>query len=229
MKKAVLVLMTIFIIVTGFSQTEKGKKFIGGRIFLNGSSSSSSDTLFKNGTNTFAIQIVPNYGYFIKDNLAIGANINFGINNSSSYWEYPNTNFKESFKSNSNSYGIGGFARYYKKITDNFLFFINGGVSYSYGTGRKEQITYSFPTGPPIQEIQTNTISFVGYPGLVYFITPKLGIEGSISSFNYNFSSSKNKTLLNDNLTKSSAYGINLNPISFGLCYYFQRKAEIEQ
>ena len=220
MKKALLVSMTIFTITTAYSQTEKGKKFIGGQISFNGNDNSYLDTINKREDHQFEIQIMPNYGYFIKDNLAVGANLNFGTSNSSS--SDGNINYPPGTTSKSHSiiYGIGGFARYYKKITDNFLFFLNGGISYSYETGRLEQTSYTHPA-PPVLEIQTNNISFGAYPGLVYFITPKLGIETGLGNLNYNISSSKNKTILNGNKTVSDNYGINLNTLSFGLSYYF--------
>lgn len=220
MKKALLVSMTIFTITTAYSQTEKAKKFIGGRISLNGNNNSYLDTVAKRGEHGFKIQIMPNYGYFIKDNLVVGANLNLGINNSSSTYGYINFPPDQTYKSHSIIYGIGGFARYYKKITDNFLFFLNGGISYSYETERIEQTTYTHPV-LPVQEILTNNISFGAYPGLVYFITPKLGIEAGLGNLNYNISSSKNKTILNGNKTVSDSYGINLNTLSFGLSYYF--------
>lgn len=220
MKKALLISMTIFTITTAYSQIGKGNKFIGGRINLYGNNDSHSDTVSNYNSRNFSTYIIPNIGFFIKDNFAVGANLQLGIINNSSYTEYSNQiPSKTGNKYNSISYGIGGFARYYKKITDNFLLFVNGGVSYAYQTKKIVSTNSIFPNNEPFEAIQ-QSVSVAVSPGLVYFITPKLGIESSFGNLNYTYSSSKNKKPINENVN-SSQYGINLNYLAFGLSYYF--------
>lgn len=228
MKKALLVSMTIFTFINGFSQTEKGRKFINGQISLSGNNNYSGGAVGSNKYNSssLAFQFVPNVGYFIKDNFAVGANLSFGVSNSTQEVEYPNQTPVETFyKSNSISYGIGGFARYYKKITDKFLFLTNGGVSYIYQTQKVDNSNnYFHPTGSPsVQTVQTNSFSVVITPGIVYFVSPKFGIETNFGNINYQNSSSKNLTLPSDAPSKSNKYGINLSVSTFflGLNYYF--------
>lgn len=228
MKKILLVLIALFTIVTCYSQTEKGKKFIGGQLNLSNNTYSYLDTLYKSNRNSFGFQIVPNFGYFIKDNFAIGVNVNFGVSNTTQNQEQQYLPTKTTSKSNSISYGGGGFARYYKKITDNFFFFANGEVSYIYQTQKfvysNNDPNYVYPTSDPAnQEVQTNSISFDVNPGLVYFVTPKLGIQTTFGDIYYNNSTSKNISLLFDNHRNVNDYGINLNISTFylGLNYYF--------
>jgi len=227
MKKCFLVLLTVCAIRVSYSQTEKGKMFIGGQVSLSGSSQSHIDTSYKSENNTVGFSIAPNYGYFIKDNFAIGATINFGVSNSTQNTSYTSP-ITYTNKSNTLSYGIGGFANYYVNITDNFKFYFNGGVNYLYSTqntkhSNNDPYYFYSPRNPENQEIQTNAISFSIAPGLVYFVTPKLGIQTTFGNINYNYSSSKNKSLLHDNHTNISSYGANLNPSTFslGLNYYF--------
>ena len=234
MKKCFLVLLSVWAIQTSYSQTEKGKMFIGGsgQINLSGNKVSNLDASSKSDNNTFGFSIAPNYGYFIKDNFAIGANINLGVSNSTQNLNYnyinqtPPSTYTN--KSNTLSYGIGGFACYYLNITDNFKCYFNGGVSYLYST-QKVKLSNNDPTfvygtnDPENQEIQTNNISFAFSPGFVYFLTPKIGIQTTFGNIYYNYSSSKNKSLFYDNRTNTGSYGIDLNlsTFSLGMNYYF--------
>jgi len=228
MKKCFLVLLSICAIQVSYSQTEKGKMFIGGQLNLSGSRLSHLDTLYKSENNTVGFSFAPNYGYFIKDNFAIGATVNFGVSNSTQNTSDTQILSTVTRKSNTLSCGIGGFARYYLNITDNFKFYFNGGINYLYSTQKiklsNNDPTYVYsPSNPESQEIQTNTISFAISPGLVYFVTPKIGIQTTFGNINYNYFSSTNKSLLYDNHNNVNSYGVNLNlsTFSFGLNYYF--------
>jgi hypothetical protein len=229
MRKSLLTFIAIVTITNCYSQTEKGKKIIGGQFNLSSYNYSDLDTLFKFDRNYLEFQIVPSFGYFIKDNFAIGVNLNFGFSNSTeknanSY----NTLTETTAKANSISYGGGGFARYYKKIADKFFFYANGEVAYTYKVQKSDYSTsnpnYVYPpTSPAHQEVQYNTISVEINPGLVYFATPKLGIQTSFGDIFYNNSTSKNISLLHDNHNNSHNYGISLNMRTFylGINYYF--------
>jgi hypothetical protein len=229
MKKCFLVLLTVCAMQTSYSQTEKGKNFIGGQINLSGSTSSFLDTLNKFDNNSFGFSVSPNYGYFIADNVAIGVNVNFGISNAVQNSKYSNNIPSEfTYKSNTLSYGGGAFARYYLNISDKFKFYFNGGLNYFYSTQKiknsNNDPNYVYSTSNPAnKEVQTNSLAFAISPGLVYFITPKVGLHTSFGNLNYNYSRSKNISLLYDNHNNSSSYGFNFNLTTFyvGLNYYF--------
>jgi len=182
MKKAVLISMALLTIITCYSQTKKGNNFLGGQISLHGNTNSNLDTSYKSDIKSFGLQLNPGYGHFIKDNFAIGFNLNFGISDETRKSEYPNQiPSKREIKSNLISYGIGGFTRYYKKIVDKFYFYLNGEVSYTYQIEKmvnsNNDPNYVFTTYYPAnQNVQTNIISIQIAPGVVYFVTSKLGI-----------------------------------------------------
>lgn len=213
----------------GYSQTEKGKMFVGGQISLSGNTNSNLDTLSKYDYNYVNFTFAPNFGYFIMDNFAIGANINLGVSNSKNDYNYTNqTPSLTTNKSTTLSYGVGGFTRYYINITDNFKFFFNGGINYLHQTQKttnsNNDPNYIYSTSnPATQEHQINNISFAISPGIVYFVTPKLGIQAAFGNINYSYSSSKNTSLSYDNHNNSNNYGINLNLSTFnlGMNYYF--------
>ncbi len=222
MKKILLTTVTIFTIATGFSQTEKGKKFIGGQFSLYGNNNSTLDDVNKNTDNSFTFRLIPNIGYFVKDNLAIGGNLYISVSNQDQTHSFINGNLPPTTsKINSSTYGIGGFVRHYNKITESFHFFINGRIAYNYGM---EKTSYSSSSNST--DIKTNTYGLSVAPGLVYFATPKLGIEMSYGSLYYNFSTQKETNSTSpssDSHGSGSSYGANLNLSAFnlGLNYHF--------
>lgn len=79
MKKTIITLAIILVGITGaFAQFEKGRMLIGGSL---GFSSTSED--WEQGSNsitagkTTTISFAPQFGYFVMDNLAVGAAIDF--------------------------------------------------------------------------------------------------------------------------------------------------------
>jgi len=232
MKKFLLTLLAFSTLISGYSQTEKGKMFLGGQFNLSGNTNSMSDTLSRYDNHSLNFVITPNFGYFIADNLALGVSLDFGVDHSNNHFE--NTNLATLFRTNTNSinnsytYGIGGFARYYVNITDHFKLHINGGLNYSHRTDKRSSL--SNDTGDlnstsikDYQEFQLNSFTLEVSPGLVYFVTPRLGIQAAFGNLNFKHSSSKDITASNDNYFRSNDYGLNLNPstLSLGLNYYF--------
>lgn len=138
------------------AQTEEGNLMIGAQVANIGAT-------FQNKSNVFNFEITPSAAYFIQNNLALGAMVNLGF---TAPKDAPTTF----------SYGIGPWARYYFSTPEKLdfsshaAFFIEGfagfqGVSHSKGGG------------------STNGIGIKVGPGISYFITPKISLDGS---FEYN-------------------------------------------
>jgi len=213
MKKTILVLLTMFAITASYSQTEQGKMFTGGQISFLGNSETQFDSLYKYRYNSNGIIITPQFGYFLKDNFAIGANILLQYSN------IKRTDEKSNVISNTNKsikfgYGIGGFVRYYSEITEKFKFFFNGGIDYQYSKEKQTQTSNLFN-----RDYETNHLTLYFSPGLVYFITPKLGIQSTFGNLYFMHSVEKNKVVTYNN----NNYGLNINSssITFGFSYYF--------
>ncbi len=230
MKKQILLALTIFTLSSAYSQTDKGQKFIGGQLNLQGSTSAIIDDLMINNNQTFGINIVPSLGFFIKDNFAVGATLNYGYSRVTQQRETPvvdapfmliNTN-----QSTTNGYGIGGFARYYVDLSEKFKFYLNGGINYTYSI--QEKMTTSNdpsngnPGTPVSQKNVLNTANIAISPGFVFFVTPKFGIQTSIGSAYYQFTNSRSKQAptYSSNIAN---YGFNLNLSSFyfGINFHF--------
>lgn len=105
------------------------------------------------------LDLHPRIGYFVRDNIAIGALVNFGFN----YAKSQGTNI---------NYGINAFARYYVSSSDmelirNARFFAEGNAGIN---GRNTIVT-----GKP--NSSTNGMGIGIGPGVAYFLTPNIGLE----------------------------------------------------
>ena len=138
------------------AQTERGNLIIGTQIANVGAT-------FQNHSNIFNFEVTPSAAYFIDNNLALGAMVTLGL---SAPKDAPTTF----------TYGIGPWARYYfatpKELdfSQHAAFFVDAfvgfqGVSHSKGGG------------------STNGLGIKIGPGLSYFLTPNISLDGS---FNYN-------------------------------------------
>jgi len=227
-KKIVLVSVILLAVMTSHSQTEKGRRFIGGTFNLGKSSDSDSNTDNEYDTDLFTFRIAPEFGYFVTDNLAIGVNADYYISNRShNHMSVIQPGYRWSEKYGEMGYGAGGFVRYYKKITDNFFFTLNGRISCIHSI-QKREYTSSDPLSNYSNSYKNgaNVMGVSVAPGLVYFVTPKLGIQSSFGAVYYNYTGSKttSSTITNyQGKGKRNDYGINLNPSTFfmGLNYYF--------
>jgi hypothetical protein len=105
------------------------------------------------------LDLHPRVGYFFRDNVALGALVNFGFN----YAKSQGTNI---------NYGVGAFGRYYFSSKDVELikharFFGEASV----GISGKNTIV----TGKP--NSSTNGLGIGIGPGVAYFLTPNIGLE----------------------------------------------------
>lgn len=231
MKNSVLFFIAIFALSNLHPQTDKGKKFVNAQLSVAGYNNSNGSTFnsANYSTRSFNFQFVPSLGYFVKDNFALGANLNLEVFNTDQKSEYHNQAPSVIInKSNAISYGVGGFARYYKRITDNFFVVPSGGIVFKYQT-EKSEYSNNDPNyilsadNPAVQNKVINGISVGLTPGIVYFISPKFGIETNFGNIRYQNSRARNLTLPNTTLSSTSSYGINFSLTTFflGLNYYF--------
>lgn len=147
-RKLLLILSGIFLLsVSAYSQIQKGNVLAGGDI--------ANFNIGLRSGSAFQMTIDPKLAFFIQDNLAIGAYINFGLTMVA--------------HSTATSYGVGGLARYYFNDKKNMTplrhsrFFIEGNVGIN-----GENVSGGS---------STNGLGLGIGPGYAYFITPNVGLE----------------------------------------------------
>ena len=232
-QKISLFLAATAVSISSWAQIEKGTDIMGGRSSFSTNSSSVSSPLGSTDSKGTSFSIEPQYGYYLSKNWAILLGFNLGISNATQNNFNSVTNDFDKRKIQRNNFGFNVQTRYNKALSKRFAFFLQGTLGAN--ISGKEKTTIEQKIGPTISK---NTMVNVGKfgespnfnldirPGVIYFVTPKLGIEATFASVYASFSSTK-ATAANQN-TKASAFnlGYNLYPAGFslGVNYYITPK-----
>jgi opacity protein-like surface antigen len=166
---------------------------VGGTLSYYSINYSNSET--RNTISTFT----PGFGYFVKDNFAVGLNLSMGRNSSTSAVSQLEMNF----------FGFGPFVRYYR-FTSNpeFAFYVQGGFSLL-----SQKTEYA-----PDMYQRGRSFSFQIYPGFSYFFTKHWAADLSIRGI---LISSDNPDNENGSDYTVVDFGIGTFSPSLGLRYYF--------
>lgn len=80
MKKITFFLIAMAAAFTGYAQFDQGRKLVGGGVSFTTTTNKSklNGTTVTNGKQT-AFSVTPNFGYFVIDNLAVGAGLEIGV------------------------------------------------------------------------------------------------------------------------------------------------------
>ena len=149
MKKIISVLFIASFLMTHklSAQIQKGNILVGGDI--------AGFNLDLGSGGAFQATIDPKIGFFIRDNVALGAYINFGLSTAKGFGTTTN-------------YGVGALARYYvNEATTNVL---KHGRLFFEGNAGIEGISVSNGSN-------TTGLGIGVGPGYAYFITPNIGLE----------------------------------------------------
>ena len=227
MKKILLTIAAALAFFTSNAQTQTdaGTLFIGGGLGISAQSNKvKTGATTTDGPKQFTFLAQPQVGFFIMKNFALRLGLDF---QSTSYKTTaqvgPNT---YETKNVTNTFGaeIGG--RYYLMLNDNFGF--TGELAIG-AMGGKSKVTTNSTTqdGDKIGSVSVGI-----YPGIVYFPSPKVGIEATFGSINSNsyllgFTSTTTTAPGNaDNKTTDNSFdaGFNsLKALNFTFNYYFAR------
>lgn len=147
-----LVLFAMLFGTAAMAQTQKGNLMVGANLSRIGFT-------FQNESTTFKFNLTPKLAWFIKDDLALGGYVDFGLSTTKNSGSDVN-------------YGIGAFARYFiqdknvrkLEFSKRARFFLEGNAGFA---GRN-----------PASGATTNGVQLGIGPGLAYFITPNVALEG---------------------------------------------------
>jgi outer membrane protein len=161
MKKVTLLVVALFASLGAFAQFNKGRMIVGGtaEFSTNTNKNRSGGTTVTNGTTT-SLSISPNFGYFVIDNLAVGASLGLSL----SKWNSKGSNGTDS---NTTSINFGPFARYYLP----FGLFFQG--KFNLGT-RKTTYDELF------DDNKYNTSSFALSAGYPIFLSDNVALEPEV-------------------------------------------------
>lgn len=168
MKKLILSIALLSgVAFTTEAQTEKGKFIVGGNASYN---TSKLDADNAKASHNFSI--VPNVGYFVSDNFAVGTGIGYQSSKASSE---SNVGKREAFV-------IAPFGRHYTPVAENFKFFGQLSVPMAFGTTKAidGDLKVGDKTG------NSTSIGVALSPGFAFFPSSKIGIEFALNGISYN-------------------------------------------
>ena len=140
------IILLLLINITTNAQFKKGMRMVGatvGSIFFNSAKSDYSypppTTGYISNSDNFGITLNPSMGWFVSNNTAIDALLNFGYTHQKTFAKAANGNIFNRDVSNSFNIGIGGFARNYFKSSGTMMpfgqFNLNGGIGSTSNNG----------------------------------------------------------------------------------------------
>ncbi|TAE45344.1 MAG: hypothetical protein EAY69_10525 [Cytophagales bacterium] len=199
MKRIIISFIAFFTLSLGYAQTEKGTIHVGGNL-----SFGSTDINTSQSSSNFSI--VPDVGYFISDNIAIGLGIG-----------YSQRIDKSTFSSSTgtttqNTFIIAPTFRYYMPTSsETFKFFLQAQVGINTGNIKSE--TSSFTTTTTFSTTnKTSGWNFSISPNFAYFPTKKWSIEFGIRGISY--SSAPTFNYYNNSVTNTSGFSFDLSSFS---------------
>jgi len=194
-------LMFLLFLNVSSSLRAYGQFFVGGSLGYSANGGSYED----NGTTTdksssMNVTFNPQGGYIISEDLHVGTYLSFGISHSNSHTD-------PEFISNTTSYGIQPFIRYYAFRFNKFSLFGQGQTNAGFSI-TKTKTGDTTEDGP-----KTASFGLSVFPGMAFDINDKVQLMASINAFSLSLSHSIEKE---DDIVDRSTYfgfGANLNSI----------------
>jgi hypothetical protein len=215
MKKTYLLVGLVFIACCVQAQIKKGTILLGGN--LSASTTSSSPAPGNDSYKANSIYVSPSYGRAIKDNLVLGADLNFTYAKSG-----PNN-----VPNQTNGIGAGVFLRKYKNLGGGFYIFGQSRVGFDFVD---QQSNFPSSTGNTFVHSDQKQLAIGAsfFPGISYAINPRWQLETSLPNFlvlqyAHVKQSSEDGTLSSDGSSSSVSLSSSLSStytFSVGLRYF---------
>jgi outer membrane protein W len=207
MKKIIFAAAALF--AFGFANAQDTKEesaggmgFANGDIFITGSVGFSSHKV-PAGTEdikTNEFNISPSVGFFVSDNIAVGARLG-----------YTSVKTDDGFGDDvtSDMFSIGAFGRYYATPANQFSMFVELGFNYNSTTDND---------GTGGEDFKSNGFDIALAPGISYFVSDNWAIEASIAALRYE--TNKPDT---DGAEATTDFGLNVDfsNVAIGVIYKF--------
>jgi hypothetical protein len=213
------ILLSLLLAITSLSclaQINKGTVLLGGNLSFsrNVSKNTSPMNKYSGEVNTFSLN--PTLGFFVSDKWMAGLNIGYSNVNSSN--NNPLGSFPSESETNLNLLSVGPVVRYYQPVSDKISFFGQANMGFGFGKSTYES---RYNGNSDTQEYNVSSFVIGLNPGVVFFLTRRIGLEASIGSLSFNRSSSKSES--DDAEQENNSVGISFNPtqLGLGINYYF--------
>lgn len=160
-KKIYFTIVCISILCIAQAQVKKGDVLLGGGLSV------SSDKN-QQGTSTSSFGIYPSIGIAVKDNLVVGANLQY------QHYKY------DYLQTKSDAYGLTAFVRKYKPLGSGFALFLEGDLGFGY---QKQTTLQNSNTVSSKDQIYKVMAGFT--PGIAYAVSKRVQLEMSFMNMGY--------------------------------------------
>ncbi|MGQ0738597.1 MAG: hypothetical protein ACT4OJ_06010 [Bacteroidota bacterium] len=209
--KGLLAGLSVFTSIALSAQFQKGDRMVGASVASILYNSGSADiSVAQIGTNTskitsHSISITPTLGWFLSENIAVGASLNINPTGNKTTYEQNGTTY-QSDKANNFNIGLGGFVRtYLREGVSKLLPFGQFGFNLGISNLKTEGFFYggSAPTAYKITYDGSSSGGFFANASLQAGFTKMTGENAGLDFYiGYNYGYNKNtfnKTTLRDN------------------------------
>lgn len=215
MKRFSLVIVTVLIAAAVYSQPKSGSMYVGGDVsFWSTGQKFKAGAVVTEGDKSFDLTILPHVGYYLSDNLAIGAKFGY----SSVKYTTPSIFPAGSDEDLTSKMHIEPYARYYL-INNTGGLFIEGGLGLAFG----KNTTTNTVTGPPvvttIYEEKLLDVTLGIRPGVYYHITPNLALESTFGFIGYVMNKHTDPAGANEVINNQMGVNIGMSTFLVGLVY----------
>jgi len=189
---------------------EKGTQFVNLNFSISSSESDFErqvqDQIDVGETEIFGFNINASYAYAISNDWFIGLGLGYSSNNRDS-----SENNVATDESDSKSFQVFPYVRYYKGIGKRLALYLQGEARYSHFEN----------TFNALNAGESDSF-FVGIrPGITFMLSKNLAFETSIGALGYTRSEGENERFNSESTTNTFAFSLNSSDLFFGLNYYF--------
>ena len=194
MKKLIFTLAIVLAAATVSAQ-ESGKMWVGGSVGFSSSKTKGSDA-------QTSYKILPEFGYFIQDNLAIAVSVGYKHLEGAQLKDLTNANLDAAVDGELEGFTIAPFVRYTFLKGNVGGLFIDGGVGYSHLKEKTADIKY-------------NMFDIGFRPGVAINVTDNLAVTGKFGFLGYQYTKAGH--------AKTNSFGLDFDMTQFlvGVSYVF--------
>lgn len=211
MKKTVFLLVAVCVAFVANAQLSQGTVSLGGTFNYSSSSNKLHNGSTSNGSVSNSFNFGPRVGYFLSDDVSIGAALNFRSSSQpDNGWNNEGAIYKN------HSLAFSPYARLHKSLGENFYIFGEGMISI--GSGGSKTIEGNTTT-------KGNNVGIFGAylsPGILFMPSEKFGLEMSFTGLQFESTSYTNPENSNiKTVNNVFRFGPNTFAPNIGVQYYF--------
>lgn len=178
----------------------KAQLYVGGSLGVNGNNSKEVDNgKTELNPSSTTIGFSPEVGFFLSDNFAVG----LYLNSSFTFWN--DRDSANPLKTNTTTWGIAPYARWYAIQSDKFGLFLEGQLFFLHNGGK------STAGGVSTEAPKTNAFGLQIVPGLSYNLTDNLQLQMRLDVLGAHFTHSTTTSPVTKVKDVSNDYGLNFN------------------